>query len=359
MAFYVNQLTRGSDSKDYMVPLELEPSWILSKDPFGGDQEDAFRDFALQIKKPEGTELQPMFEKGETYYLRFSVRKIPQYFYSADNSLYRYNENYAQADILNLSVLLQKERENITNALSSSDPTEELDQEEKYGNIQKIGTCTVPMKPYEQYERDEETGEIIIDERGEVKTKKVINSDYSSFTFIFTPRSDKQFIGFKILRTTYDAIQKDNEDHQNRGRTWLLDQFYNNTAIPGQEEKPDFKEVIIGYNGITPITQTLFIPKENRRIIYNDSFDQALNFNGECSQLVEIKQDNFDWAKIGYQGRPGSLIVVNQEPIRVGRSGIFELNSGLKIKSFKLAAPNGAKNVENIDAFLLDYAYIK
>jgi len=62
------------------------------------------------------------------------------------------------------------------------------------------------------------------------------------------------------------------------------------------------------------------------------------------------------WLKIGYQCRPGSLIVVNKEPIRVGRSGIYEINNGTIIDSFMIASPGGSDN-SKIDAFLLDYAY--
>lgn len=62
------------------------------------------------------------------------------------------------------------------------------------------------------------------------------------------------------------------------------------------------------------------------------------------------------WTRFGYQSRPGNLIVVNKSPMRVGRSGIYELNAGIDIDSFMIAAPQGSDS-NNIDAFLLDYAY--
>lgn len=66
--------------------------------------------------------------------------------------------------------------------------------------------------------------------------------------------------------------------------------------------------------------------------------------------LNNIKPNNNSWIKMGIQTRPGSLIVVNKEPIRIGRSGIYELNNGTKITEVMLASSD-----ENINPFLLDY----
>ena len=90
-------------------------------------------------------------------------------------------------------------------------------------------------------------------------------------------------------------------------------------------------------------------------------FVDRIHFNGvtedsDICSLVNLVNKNDGWLKIGYQSRPGSLIVVNQQPIIVGRSGIYELNNGTKINSFMIACPNGS-TASNMDAFLLDYAY--
>lgn len=52
--------------------------------------------------------------------------------------------------------------------------------------------------------------------------------------------------------------------------------------------------------------------------------------------------------KIGVQSKPGFLMNVNNEPIRTGRSGIFEINNGMKITFFGTPILN--------DNFILDYA---
>lgn len=56
--------------------------------------------------------------------------------------------------------------------------------------------------------------------------------------------------------------------------------------------------------------------------------------------------------KIGIQTRPGSLVVINQEQMRVGKSGVLEINNGIPITSVSMVAPNN-----NIDDFILDYTY--
>lgn len=76
-------------------------------------------------------------------------------------------------------------------------------------------------------------------------------------------------------------------------------------------------------------------------------------------KLRELVNENNDqassWIKLGFQSRPGTMIVVNKQLIRVGRSGIFQLDK-VEVDSFMLASPHGS-DWTTIDAFLLDYAY--
>jgi len=62
--------------------------------------------------------------------------------------------------------------------------------------------------------------------------------------------------------------------------------------------------------------------------------------------------------QIGFQSRPSTLLQVNNEAIRVGRSGIFEINNGVKVTSVGVAAPGcSSEGAAAIDFFLLDYTY--
>ena len=56
--------------------------------------------------------------------------------------------------------------------------------------------------------------------------------------------------------------------------------------------------------------------------------------------------------KIGIQMDPGSLVIVNTEPMRVGKSGVLEINCGVPINFVGMAAPN-----REIKDFILDYVY--
>lgn len=56
--------------------------------------------------------------------------------------------------------------------------------------------------------------------------------------------------------------------------------------------------------------------------------------------------------KIGVQSRPGALVVINQTPMRLGKSGILEINNGIPITYFGMVAPSN-----QVSEFLADYFY--
>lgn len=132
----------------------------------------------------------------------------------------------------------------------------------------------------------------------------ITENRFSTFSYVFTPTANFSFIVLKIVRQAFDV-----------------------------------------FNINTPSTEEIPMPRE--RWIQNKISNVHLY---ELKNIIPEGQSS--WLKFGYQGRPGSLIVVNKEPIRVGRSGIYEINNGTQITSFMLAAPD-----RNIEAFLLDYAY--
>ena len=78
--------------------------------------------------------------------------------------------------------------------------------------------------------------------------------------------------------------------------------------------------------------------------------------NGNFSyNLYEVKnildlQSGQVAIKIGVQSRPGQMIVVNKEPIRIGRSGIYEINNGLQVNYFSIIPDNNI-----IPNFIVDY----
>lgn len=125
------------------------------------------------------------------------------------------------------------------------------------------------------------------------------NSEYFSHEVIFTPNASYPFLGFVLSRTTFDYLG----------------------GIPRDDVRAG---IDLGDRGDLSIVNNI-LPIANAD-------------------------------KIGVQTRPGALICVNREPIRVGRTGTYELNNGTEISYVGFAAPNGSK-AQNVDKFILDYAY--
>lgn len=297
MAYLVSQL-RKNGSQTYMVPVSVSPSTITSPNTFGG--ETTYTDFAL-----EGS-----FVPSEVYYLRFKIHKIPQYFYSGSKGATQVS-SYQDADDLKLQILLKNSEEN--------------DETVKPPEI--IGTCFVPRGSLQEVKIDENNRYYVCDE-------------YSSYSFVFSPSKAFNRLGFRINRISYDAINSTNP------RNWLTQQ----EKIKNNDEK------IINSDGTITISgerstgsDTYIIKTTGDRIKYSGN-------DGDVCTLNNLVNQTSGWLKIGYQCRPGSLIVVNGEPIRLGRSGIYEINNGTIIDKFMIASPGGSDN-SKIDAFLLDYAY--
>ena len=122
-----------------------------------------------------------------------------------------------------------------------------------------------------------------------------INTEYFFYELVFTPNSNYNYLGFVLSRSTYD--------------------YFESTPRNDIATNIDF-----GVNGDVALVNNIL------------TVDNA--------------------TKIGIQTKPGTLVCINHEPIRVGRSGVYELNNGIKINYFGITAPNG-----EVDNFILDYAY--
>lgn len=238
--------------------------------------------------------LEGNFVPTEVYYLRFQIHKIPQYFYSGSKMASQIAD-YQDADELSLQILLK----------NGSDETDEITDPPEI-----IGTCSVPKAKFDQSE------------------------SYSSYSFVFSPSKIFNRIGFRINRISYDAINTTSP------RNWLY--------LPSGTSAD---QTVQCYTSVTAEEKTN-ITTIGERIKYSNDDGDICTLNN----LITNENGPSGWLKFGYQSRPGSLIVVNGEPIRVGRSGIYEINNGTIINKFMIASPNGSDN-KYIDAFLLDYAY--
>ena len=75
-----------------------------------------------------------------------------------------------------------------------------------------------------------------------------------------------------------------------------------------------------------------------------------VQINNLISDLQRTYSNLKKLTKIGVQGRSGLLMCINREQIRIGKSGVYEINNGMKIDSLGfIPQPN--------DFFLVDFEY--
>lgn len=298
MAYTVAQIRRLAGSGTYMETIPVQQTIVNTPSPFDPDNSKSdFQDFALK------TQTGYSFEAGQVYYLRLSVLRVPSGYYWKGQP--GNNSNYKDADVLRFSLHLR-----INDDISRREQTVNLNQ-------------SFQVDP--------------------IETNNLQNILYT-YTTVFVPKQTCQVLVLRLQRISYDVLAKP--------RNWLLKEY----------EVEDGSYVIktnwIDGNQYTVYTSENDTTGEGRevtgteRIIY-------VQANGDICKLKEILPNNLKGLlKIGFQARPGTLIVVNKAPIRIGRSGIYEINNGTRINSVMITAPMGYDN-NNIDAFLLDYAYDK
>ena len=83
---------------------------------------------------------------------------------------------------------------------------------------------------------------------------------------------------------------------------------------------------------------------------------QILSFS-QIKDLLTTPINHTPLIKIGVQGPTGMLMVINGEPIRIGPSGIYEINNGDKIKTFGVIVKDNNLSTDGKEYFILDYQY--
>lgn len=327
----VGQIRKDSTgTTSYLVPIAPIATVVYNK----GQNDTVFYDFALDHA----------FEAGHTYYLRFAVQR-----YLYDDQYKPYGD-YTYVDF---NLMLCKEQ----GEQGSGDHS----IEERWQTIEK----NLILTPYFPNQ----------------------NQPWQEFVVVFTPTELANYLCFKINRIGYDYVYE--EVLGEKGRKVF--RYPNNT--PGDEENTiEFSDLIreaeidIEVDAETRFKDRVeeglideqFSPADRDKIfniidnaLYNsDTGEKEIIFvwqGEEESETIEIQVTGefsevnnilggITADKIGIQSRPGSLFVVNDEPIYLGRSGIYEVNNGTKITSVRVIAPGGA-NKDKIQDFILDYAY--
>ena len=61
--------------------------------------------------------------------------------------------------------------------------------------------------------------------------------------------------------------------------------------------------------------------------------------------------------KIGIQGPPSLLMCINREQIRIGKTGIYEINNGINITSISFVPKISTLSSDGLDYFIMDFEY--
>lgn len=61
--------------------------------------------------------------------------------------------------------------------------------------------------------------------------------------------------------------------------------------------------------------------------------------------------------KIGIQGPPSLLMCINREQIRIGKTGIYEINNGINITSISFVPKESTLSSDGLDYFIMDFQY--
>ena len=161
---------------------------------------------------------------------------------------------------------------------------------------------------------------------------------------IYKNENSNQTITIKLLNSTQSQTIKkiflkmgSSADYEIFETILTPNASYNQICFELDRISEDFSQV----NEDGTYGRTINIEVENLSNIYN-----IINFlNTSIEEKGKLKQ-------IGIQGPVGMLMCINGEEIRIGRTGVYEINYGISINSIGFVVePNDKKN------FLMDYQY--
>ena len=103
---------------------------------------------------------------------------------------------------------------------------------------------------------------------------------------------------------------------------------------------------------IAPNADYDYIILELERVLIDYQKDEVnlVQINNLISDLQRTYSSLKKLTKIGVQGRSGLLMCINREQIRIGKSGVYEINNGMKIDSLGFIP-------QEDDFFLVDFEY--
>ena len=300
MSYHIGQI-RNSHITNFLTPVQNIVYCYGSDEngdhppgiPTAGFGSARFYDFAICLGADISNPIE--FTANQDYYLRFTIKRQLHHGAILPDS--------DDKSVFKINLRLIKERTS--------------DGVYSYGQYQNLDTDLI-FQPY-------------LD-----KIDKPINEPYVGYETIFRPRDS----GYKYLAFLLSRVQQD-----------YYDKYSTN---------PDNFNPRSIYDG-TAEGQYIFI---NENISGIEGLEDQERSTGDLCVINNIlptlgsgnDAKYYAMEKIGIQTKPGTLLCVNHEPIRVGRSGIYEVNNGVKVYFVGICGPDG-DNKDNINEFVLDYAY--
>lgn len=99
----------------------------------------------------------------------------------------------------------------------------------------------------------------------------------------------------------------------------------------------------------------------NRDGTYGRIMDITLEQYSKLVNIIDILKlsyNNLNYlTKIGIQGPPSLLMCINKEPIRLGKTGIYEINNGINITSINFYPKVSTLFSDGLDYFIMDFEY--
>ena len=180
------------------------------------------------------------------------------------------------------------------------------------------------------------------------------------------------YLRFKVKRRN-DSIQRfylklqnsDDSGIQDQQQQQIIDEFK-----VEQGEGYTYFETILAPN--TTYDQIVW---QLRRTILDYSIQEDANGNirigrimqigiesyAQIKNVIDFLQQNYTnlkgLAKIGVQGPPSLLMCINGEQIRIGKSGIYELNNGIAVSFIGFIPKESTTSSDGLDYFIMDFEY--
>lgn len=211
--------------------------------------------------------------------------------------------------------------------------------------------------------------EVIKDENGNFKNDvkiNVFNKEFSNDGLSYSFNSTESY----YLQFSISALEEDDQTislrlrstKQSGSDTEVITQLLQTYNIPGylkeEEQKKYIFEIIFTPNGTYPIlcwelnrTSKDFTEGQRNTDINIEKFARIKNVINPNSSNSSFINTNVPLTKIGIQGPPSLLMCINGEQIRLGKSGVYELNNEIDITFISFIPTRES------DYFIMDYEY--